>query len=97
MYVRMYVCGCEAASRDRVFPHFSLQLSCSGAYGEVFKGTRKGDRADYAIKVMRKRKVDQQSILREVDVLNKLSEHSGVVKLKDSFQTQKEYVFVMEL
>lgn len=63
----------------------------------MFKGTHKGDRVDYAIKVMKKRKVDQVSILREVDVLNKLSGHPGVVKLKDNFQTQKEYVFVMEL
>ena len=75
---------------------FSLSLS-SGAYGEVFKGTRKGDRADYAVKVMKKRKIDQDSIMREVDVLKKLSGHPGVVKLVDSFQTPKEYVLVMEL
>lgn len=63
----------------------------------MFKGTRKGDRVDYAIKVMKKRKMDRESILREVDVLKKLSGHPGVVKLRDNFQTPKEYVLVMEL
>lgn len=63
----------------------------------MFKGTRKEDKVDYAIKVMKKRKIDKESIVREVDVLDKLSAHPGVVKLKDSFQTQREYVFVMEL
>ena len=93
---------CAGESDVGVIPQFHLysvishSLS-SGAYGEVFKGTRKGDRADYAVKVMKKRKIDQDSIMREVDVLKKLSGHPGVVKLVDSFQTPKEYVLVMEL
>ena len=62
----------------------------------VFKGNVKKSGDACAVKVMLKRGNKREDVLREVDVLKKLS-HPAILKIDDFHEFDKEYVLVTEL
>ena len=71
-------------------------LACRGKYGVVFSGSLKKSGDACAIKVMLKRGNKREDVLREVEVLKKLS-HPAILKIDDFHEFDKEYVLVTEL
>lgn len=67
-----------------------------GKYGVVFSGSLKKTGEACAIKVMLKRGNKREDVLREVEVLKKLS-HPAILKIDDFHEFDKEYVLVTEL
>ncbi len=67
-----------------------------GKYGVVFSGSLKKSSEACAIKVMLKRGNKREDVLREVEVLKKLS-HPAILKINDFHEFDKEYVLVTEL
>lgn len=62
----------------------------------VFKGNFKKSGNTCAVKVMLKRGNKREDVLKEVDVLKKLS-HPAILKIDDFHEFDKEYVLVTEL
>ena len=62
----------------------------------VYKGSLKSSGESVAVKVMLKRGNKREDVLREVDVLKKLS-HPAILKISDFHEFDKEYVLVTEL
>ena len=62
----------------------------------MFQGSVKSSGETCAVKVMLKRGNKREDVLREVDVLKKLS-HPAILKINDFHEFDKEYVLVTEL
>lgn len=62
----------------------------------VFQGSDKKSGESCAVKVMLKRGNKREDVLREVEVLKKLS-HPAILKITDFHEFDKEFVLVTEL
>lgn len=68
-----------------------------GKYGVVFKCTSKATKKPLALKLMLKKGNKRDDVLREVDVLKKISTHPGVLMISDFMECTDEYILVSEL
>ena len=63
----------------------------------MFKCTSKASKEPHALKLMLKKGNKRDDVLREVDVLKKISAHSGVLLIDDFIECTAEYILVTEL
>lgn len=68
-----------------------------GKYGVVFKCESKGTKEPHALKLMLKKGNKKEDVLREVDILKKISAHPGVLIIDDFIECTSEYILVTEL
>lgn len=68
-----------------------------GKYGVVFKCEGKATKTPHALKLMLKKGNKKDDVLREVDVLKKISAHPGVLTFCDYIECTSEYILVTEL
>lgn len=68
-----------------------------GKYGVVFKCESKGTKEPHALKLMLKKGNKKEDVLREVDILKKISAHPGVLIIDDFIECTTEYILVTEL
>ena len=74
-----------------------LVLSCRGKYGVVFKCESKAPKQPLALKLMLKKGNKKEDVMREVDILKKISSHHGVLLFHDFIECTTEYILVTEL
>ncbi|KAK1443235.1 serine/threonine-protein kinase [Babesia gibsoni] len=78
----------------------AVKLLGKGSFGEVLLCLNRATGQQYAVKVIVKssvkRKGDQESLLREVEVLKGL-DHPNIMKIFEFFEDEKYYYFVTEL
>lgn len=70
-----------------------------GCFATVYKGTRRRDGLEVAVKVVDKARLDTDTaslLQNELEVLRAVSEHPGIVTLLDSIETDAHMYFVME-
>ncbi|CUG89286.1 protein kinase, putative [Bodo saltans] len=75
-----------------------LDLIGEGSFGKVFKARRKGSGHVVAMKfILKKGKNDKElrNLRSEIEILTKLN-HENIITLFDAFETQNEFVVVME-
>jgi serine/threonine protein kinase len=75
---------------------FSLS-NCRGKYGVVFKCESKATKYPHALKLMLKKGNKKEDVMREVDVLKKISTHPGVLLINEFIECTAEYILVTEL
>lgn len=71
----------------------------SGSYGIVFVTRHLGIEADYAVKVIDRKKLkkkDDDSVFREVDILRQLMDCAGVIRLIDFYESPEKFYVVQE-
>lgn len=75
-----------------------IDLIGEGSFGKVFKARRKGSGHVVAMKfILKKGKNDKElrNLRSEIEILTKLN-HENIITLFDAFETQNEFVVVME-
>ncbi|KAI0564723.1 Serine/threonine protein kinase [Gracilaria domingensis] len=78
--------------------HVGRQLG-RGCFAKVFKAIRKCDNKSVAIKVIEKKRLDDETsdlLHNELRILQAVSEHPGIVTLIDSHETDTHMFFIME-
>jgi len=75
--------------------HFST--GDRGKYGIVYKCQNSASKQHLALKLMLKKGNKRDDVLREVEVLKKISSHPGVLSYNDFMECDKEFVLVTEL
>lgn len=73
-----------------------LSLVCRGKYGIVYACISKETEKPCAIKVMQKMVNKRADVMREADILKKIT-HPGVLRIFDFFECDKDYVLVTEM
>ena len=68
-----------------------------GKYGVVFKCEGKEKKEPYALKLMLKKGNKKDDVMREVDILKRISAHPGVLLISDFIECTAEYILVTEL
>ena len=63
----------------------------------MYKCTNKGTKEPKALKLMLKQGNKEEDVLREVDILKKISSHPGVLIIDDFIKCPTEYILVTEL
>lgn len=63
----------------------------------MFKCDGKETKQPHALKLMLKKGNKKEDVLREVDILKKISAHPGVLIIDDFVECKEEYVLVTEL
>lgn len=76
---------------------FSDLSACRGKYGIVYKCESKAKKAPHALKLMLKKGNKKEDVLREVDILKKISAHPGVLIIDDFMECTSEFILVTEL
>lgn len=70
-----------------------------GCFATVYKAERRSDGLQVAIKAIEKKKLDGDTtalLQNELEVLQAVSEHPGIVTLLDSLDTERHMFFIME-
>jgi len=78
--------------------YLKKKLLGSGAFGEVWLAHHKDLDADFAMKIIKKRKNkmnDEKEILNEIEILKKL-DHPKIVKVVEFYSTLKKYYIITE-
>ncbi|KAF2070104.1 hypothetical protein CYY_008578 [Polysphondylium violaceum] len=68
----------------------------TGKFSVVKLATEKSTGKKVAIKIMKKSVVEQQSIIKEVEIMSEVK-HQNVIGLKEVFETESEILLVLEL
>lgn len=97
--------ACEE-SRSQLPPHSSLWLASrsfshtiSGSFAVVKRAVRKSDGKQFAVKVIKKSKLNAEELAvvhDEVEIMHKIS-HPNCVQLYEMFETSKKLTLVLEL
>ncbi len=75
--------------------HFQILL-VRGKFGVVYKSESLDTKDPLAIKVMLKKANKKDDVMREVNILRKLS-HPGILQMTDFMECEKDFVLVTEL
>lgn len=62
----------------------------------VKEGTEKATGKTYALKIMKKVVVQDNNLMREVEIMKQL-EHTNIILLKEIFESDTELILVLEL
>lgn len=70
---------------------------CRGKYGVVYKCESMKTNKPHALKMMLKKGNKKEDVMREVDILKKISSHPGVLNMDDFLECGSEFIIITEL
>lgn len=92
--------GNKLIKQDEIKKFYTLgEKLGSGSFATVYRATKKTDKTQYAVKVIKKGnlKQDELAVLQdEVDILNKIK-HPNVVQLMEMYENKNKMFMVLEL
>jgi serine/threonine protein kinase len=68
-----------------------------GKFSIVKKAVNKKSGEEVAIKIINKRIVEVEELVKEVAIMKEIDEHPGVIHLKDVYEDEKNFYIVIDL
>lgn len=72
-------------------------LSCSGKFSVVKLVKDKKTGKEYAVKMITKKISENEEVMKEIEVMKAVSEHPGVIHLKEVYEDDENFNLVIEL
>jgi serine/threonine protein kinase len=69
----------------------------AGKFSIVKKAVNKKSGEEVAIKIINKRIVEVEELVKEVAIMKEIDEHPGVIHLKDVYEDEKNFYIVIDL